>query len=264
MIALLLDAEPFSFSERQRAEIARIFGQSAEDAEMPGGTIERIEWAVRQYLSPLSDYDSLVVDNLPNSDPASMRKHRKRAEKLIAASAALRRLLDEASAADANVIDDLDFRSNIVGALALAGPSKRKRLAFGEDESAEVLAFLQTGEIALEAIRHSLAHLEAAAELWLSYTKKPRGGSKARHNDLILSLHQACYPWSPSQSDPPESPTATTSRLTRVFGMVMEALGEKLPANIEQAIIRALEYEASEEGASTQWFDEVQGFGDRQ
>lgn len=261
---MLLDAEPFSFSERQRAEIARIFDQSAEDAEMPGGTIERIEWAVHQYVSPLWDSDDLEVDNLPNSDPASMRKHRKRAEKLIATSAALRRLLDEASAADANVIDDLDFRSNIVGALALTGPSKRKRLPFGEDDSAEVLAFLQTGEIALESIRHSLAHLEAAAELWLSYTKKPRGGSKARHNDLILLLHQACYPWSPSQPDPQESPTATNSRLTRVFGLVMEALVEKPPSNIEQSIRRALQYQYDEETDADRWYNVVQGFEDQQ
>lgn len=261
---MLLDAEPFSFSERQRAEIARIFDQSAEDAEMPGGTIERIEWAVHQYVSPLWDSDDLEVDNLPNSDPASMRKHRKRAEKLIATSAALRRLLDEASAADANVIDDLDFRSNIVGALALAGPIKRKRLPFGEDDTAELLAFLQSGEFALESIRHSLSHLEAAAELWSSYTKKPRGGGKSPHNGLIQLLHQACYPWSSSEPEPSESPTATNSRLARVFGLVLEALGKKPPSNVDQAIRRALEYEDEEQAESNQWYNEVQGFGDQQ
>ena len=258
------EAEPFSFSERQRAEIARIFEQSLEDAEKPGGAIERIEWAVREYSSRISVSCGLEDDNLANADPASMRKHRARATKLIRTSAALRKMLDEASAADTNVIDDLDFRSNIVGALALAGPIKRKRLQFGEDDSAEVLAFLQSGEIALETIRHDLSHLEAAAELWLSYTKKPRGGGKTPHNGLIQLLHQACYPWSPSEPEPAESPTATNSRLSRIFGLVMEALGQKPPANIEQAIIRALEYEDAEHMTSTRWYDEVQGFGDQQ
>ena len=258
------EAEPFSFSERHRAEIVRIFGKSGEDAEKPGGAVERIEGVVREYLSPISDSYGLEDDSLANADPASMRKHRARATKLIATSAALRKMLDEASAADKNVIDDLDFRSNIVGALALAGPIKRKRLPFGEDDSAEVLAILQSGQTALESIRHSLSRLEAAAGLWLSYTKKLRGGGKSPQNELIQLLHQACYPWSPSEPEPPESPAATNSRLARVFGLVLESLGEKPPANIEQALIRALEYEDAEHMTSTRWYDEVQGFGDQQ
>lgn len=258
------ETEPFDFSQRQRAEIARIFEQSVESAEKPGGAIERIEWAVREYSSRISDSYGLEDDNLANADPASMRKHRSRAARLIRTSAALRKMLDEASAADTNVIDDLDFRSNIVSALALAGPIKRKRLPFGEDDTAELLAFLQSGEIALESIRHSLSHLEAAAELWSSYTKKQRGGGKIPHNELIQLLHQACYPWSPSEPEPPESSTATNSRLARVYGLVMEALGQKTPANVEQAIRRALEYEDEEQAESNQWYDEVQGFGDQQ
>lgn len=258
------EAEPFSFSERQRAEIARIFEQPIEDAEKPGGAIERIEWAVSEYSSRISDSYGLEDDNLANADPASMRKHRTRATKLIRTSAALRKLLDEASASDTNVIDDLDFRSNIVGALALAGPIKRKRSPFGEDDTAELLAFLKSGEIALESIRHSLSHLEAAAELWLSYTKKLRGGGKAPHNELIQLLHPACYPWSPSEPEPAESPTATNSRLSRVFGLVLEALGKKPPSNVDQAIWRALKYEDEEQAESNQWYNEVQGFGDQQ
>ena len=258
------EIESFAFSQRQRTEIARIFEQAVGDAEGPGGAIERIEWAVREYSPPISDTGGVEDDNLANADPASMRKHRARATKLIATSAALRKMLDEASAADKNVVDDLDLRSNIVSALALAGPIKRKRLPFGEDDSAEVLAFLESGEIALESIRHGLSHLEAAAELWLSYTKKPRGGGKTPHNELIQLLHQACYPWSPSEPEPPESPTATNSRLARVFGLVLEALGKKPPSNIEQAIRRALEYEDEELAESNQWYNEVQGFGDQQ
>ena len=258
------EAEPFSFSERHRAEIVRIFKKSGEDAEKPGGAVERIEGVVREYLSPISDSYGLEDDSLANADPASMRKHRARATKLIATSAALRKMLDEASAADKNVIDDLDFRSNIVGALALAGPIKRKRLPFGEDDSAEVLAFLESGEIALESIKHGLYHLEAAAELWSSYTKKPRGGGKTPHNDLIQLLHQACYPWSLSEPEPPESPTATNSKLARVFGLVLEALGKKPPSNVERSIIRALEYEDREQSTPTQWYNEVQGLRDQQ
>lgn len=257
-----LEGEPFAFSQRQRAEIARIFEQSVENAGKPGGAIERIEGAVRQHLD--RSWDAPEAGNLPNADPASMRKHRKLAAKLITTGAALREMLNEASGAHDTVIDDLDFRSNIVGALALAGPIKRKRLPFGEDASAEMLAFLQSGEIALGSIKHNLAHLEAAAELWLSYTKRPRGGGKSPHNDLILLLHQACYPWSPSQPDPFESSTATNSRLTRVFGLAMEALGEQPPSNIEQAIVRALVYEDEEQATAAQWFNEVQGFGDQQ
>lgn len=259
-----LDADPFTLTPRQRDEVARIFGQSLEEIEQPHGAVQRIEETVRQYLSPSFGHDDHGDDELPNADPVSMQKHRKRARKMIATIDLLRGQIEEAARADENVIDNLDFRSNIVGALALAGPIKRKRVPFGEDDRAELIAFLQSGEFALDAIGQNLDHLSAASQLWLNYTMKPRGGGKAPHNQLILTLYQICYPWTLSELEPPESPTSTNSRLARLFGLVMEALDKKPPSNIEQAISRALAYEQDEEAASNRWFDEVQGFGNQQ
>ena len=166
---------PFKLTPNHRAEIARIFGETREQAEATDGSIRSVESAVHDYLTSLEMFGEKRVDTLANADPASLKKQRNRAKKLIATIKTLQDLIDDCTNRDDAIIDVIDFRSTILGALALSGPMRRKQLPLGEDDSAELLAFLQSGELALESIAKHLEHLATASQLWLDYCTGDRG-----------------------------------------------------------------------------------------
>lgn len=253
----------FALTHRHRAEIARIFGETREQAEAADGAIRRVESAVEDYLTSLEMSGEQGADTFASADPAAMKKHRKQAKKLIATIVALQDLIDDCTNRDEAIIDVIDFRSTVLGALALTGPIKRKRLPFGEDDSGELLAFLQSGELVLGSIKQHLDHLAAAAKLWLDYCTGDRGRPTDESGALIRRLHRVCYPWSPNQEAEGESPAAPNSKLTLTLGVVMEALGRVPPSNIEQKIRRSLSAEEAELDAASHFYDYVQGFSDQ-
>jgi hypothetical protein len=254
---------PFTLTPSHRAEIARIFGETHEQAEAADGSIRTVESAVQDYLTSLEMFGEQGAGTLINADPASMKMHKNRAKKLIATIKTLQDLIHDCTNREDAIIDAIDFRSNILGALALSGPMKRKRLPLGEDDSAELLAFLQSGELALGSITQHLEHLATASKLWLDYCTGERGRPSDELGSLIRRLHRICYPWSPDQDAEDQSPAAPNSKLTRTLGVVMEALGRAPPLNIEQKIRRSLSAEDVELDAANRLYDYVQGFSDQ-
>ena len=259
----MLTNRAFTLGPRHRAEIARVFGETLEQALESDGAVSRTEAAVKDYLESLAEREEEDTHPRPNADPALMDKHKKRARKLIAAIKMLQGLIDECSNLDDAIVDDIDFRSNIIGALALAGPTKRKRLPFGEDDSAELHAFLHSGEIGLASIKDHLGYLEAASSLYLDYCIRERGRRPDDTSYLITELYSVCYPWKSNGSREVEPPAATNSRLTRTVSIVLEALGRPVPQSIEKKIRRALAAEASYEARVDEWYNRVQGFSDQ-
>ena len=254
---------PFTLPPSHRAEIARIFGETREQAEATDGSIRSVESAVQNYLTGLEMFAEKRVDTLANVDPASLKKHRNRAKKLIATIKTLQDLIDDCTNRDDAIIDVIDFRSTILGALALSGPMKRKQLPLGEDDSAELMWFLRSGDLALGSITQHLEHLATAANLWLDYCAGDRGRPSDELGSLIRALHGICYPWSPGQEAEHKSPAAPNSKLTRTLGVVIEALGRVPPSNIEQKIRRSLSAGEAELDAANRFYDYVQGFSDQ-
>lgn len=254
------------FSVGQRMEIASIFGKSIEEAETPFGVVDRIQTAVRHYLE-CQNANSHRVSELPNSDAVSMACQQDCIRKIIARAEELRGLMDLARERDFCIVDDIDYRSNIIGSLALSGPSKRQQVPFGEVDTAENLAFLSSGDHAFASIMQGLEHLSNAAQIWLSYYDRRTGRPPSINAGLICTLDRTCtglITTCRSGATPDGySPAAPNSVLCRTLAIVFEALGWAAPANLPQAIRRALKQEELNLADTEVFYAEAHGYIDQ-
>lgn len=249
----------FTFNDRQRREIAAILGEP-DPASMQGAArIDIVQGSVREFLLRQSESGA----EIGLLSPSEMKARRQEIDKLRNQILVLQNLLQRAKGQEMWIPDFDDLRSNLIGCLALTGPVKRKPVPLGEDQAPSLLAFLESGELALSSIEHALNHLSRATQIWREYFTREAGRPAHPTSDLVLYLYFACYPAGFGMEKVDASPAAPNSRLTRTFAVVLEALGWSAPANIEQTIRRALERHDAAEAAAASFVERVQGFADQ-
>lgn len=131
---------------------------------------------------------------------------------------------------------------------------------------AEWLSYIETGTSAFNAIDHGLEHLAKAASKWLTYFDMEQGRPPSLLHELICQVVLACeslLPRSDSGKLPASyKPAAPNSVVCRTLAIALEALDWEAPANLPQAVRRALELQDKFWAKLEAHANAAQGFND--